>query len=134
METQTIAHTEIQTKPEIPDIRLQRGAALFRADSSAIWQLAPHTYRVPSESDENTVYIVRIRKGFEFCPCEDHAETGECCEHIHAAKTWKLHSDECADCKVRLLGYKLHLVGEDHPTFHADDELCKDCALKAGVR
>ena len=135
METQTIAHTEIKANQEA---RHARGCALCRQHSADIWQVAPYTYRVPSESDENTVYIVCTRKGFEFCPCTDFrercAEQGILCKHIHAANNWYFKSGECADCKVRQLSWHLYLVGEDHMTFYADDELCKQCATSAGVR
>ena len=135
MATDTIAYTGTLSKQEI---RHARGCALCRERSADIWQVAPHTYRVPSASDENTVYIVCTRKGFEFCPCTDFrewcAEQDILCKHIHAANNWRLKSEECADCKVRLLVWHLHLVGEDHLTFYEDDYLCGECASKAGVR
>ena len=131
MAAETIAHPAPQIKV---DPRKDLGDDIFRERKADIWNCGPHTYRVPSGSDQQTVYIVFTREGFEFCPCDEHADTGEFCEHIHAAKKWAKRSGQCADCKVRLLHRDLYEVGEDHLTFFEADELCGECAASAGVR
>ena len=130
-----IAHPVPQEKA---DPRKERGDDLFRERKADIWNCGPYTYRVPSESAENTVYIVFIRPGQEFCPCPDFrercADQGICCKHLHAAKKWAKCSGQCADCKVRLLHRDLYEVGEDHLTWFEGDELCEPCAGSAGIR
>lgn len=131
-----IAHPAPQIKV---DPRKERGDDLFTERKADIWNCGPHTYRVPSESAENTIYIVFTRPGQEFCPCPDFAhradvEAGILCKHVHAAKTWAKRSGQCADCKVRLLHRDLYEVGEDHLTWFEGDELCEPCAGSAGVR
>lgn len=138
METQTIAHPTPETKPNTRDAREQRGLDLFREHRDEIWNCGPHTYRVVSASDEQTVYIVYTKPGQEFCPCPDFrkrcADQGIFCKHIHAALAWKERSGECADCKVRLLHRDLFEVEEGHLTWFEGDELCGECASSAGVR
>lgn len=135
MAEQTIAHPTTETKLSP---REQRGLDLFREKSAEIWHVGPHTYRMPSCSDEQTVYIVYTRPGQEFCPCPDFRERcqdqGLLCKHIRAALVFKKRSGECADCKVRLLHRDLYEVGEDHLTWYEDDKLCSGCASSAGIR
>lgn len=135
MAAQTIAHPAPQTKPET---REQRGLDLFHEKREDIWNVGPHTYRVPSCSDEQTIYIVTTRPGQELCPCPDFLERCQDqdirCKHLHAARTWAKRSGECADCKVRLLHRDLYEVGEDHLTWFEGDELCEPCAGNAGIR
>lgn len=135
MEPQTIAHPAPETKL---DPREQRGLDLFGEERENIWHCGPHTYRVPSASSKETVYIVYARPGQELCPCPDFLkrcqDQGILCKHLHAAKTWTKRSGECADCKVRLLHRDLYEVGDDHLTWFEGDELCEPCAGSAGIR
>lgn len=115
--------------------RARRALELYRDHGHEIEQVAPWTYSVPSCTGDG-VHQVCIRPGREACTCRDFEFCGQDthCKHILAAMMWRSKSGECADCKVRRLRRELYEVGPDHLTWYADDELCRGCAGKAGVR
>jgi hypothetical protein len=115
--------------------RARRALALYRDHAGEITQVAPWTYAVPSCSGDG-LHQVCVRPGHEACTCRDFEHHGAetPCKHIIAALVWRAKSAECAACKVRRLRRELYEVGPDHLTWYEGDELCHECAGRAGVR
>jgi hypothetical protein len=111
--------------------REQRGIELARERFEEIWRCGPWTWRVPSSSDPETVYVVTLRP--ERCPCEDHQRSGKTCKHLYAAWTVKAKTAPCAGCGQRFRHRDLHPVPADHLTFFEADQLCESCARAHGV-
>lgn len=120
------------TAPRTPeDTREQRGIEHGREHLEEIWRIGRWTWRVPSASDTETVYIVTIKP--EYCPCEDRVSP---CKHIFAATYVKAKTATCDGCRGRFPRRELVELTEDNHdnlTYFHGDQLCEGCADRAGV-
>jgi len=120
--------------PAHPSTREQRGLALALERAEEIWRCGPWVWRVPSCSDPETIYLVRLRP--ESCPCEDHQRTGRTCKHLYAALTVRAKYGVCSGCGCRFRHRELVELAEDNHddlTYFHGDRLCVACADGAGV-
>jgi hypothetical protein len=120
--------------PAHPSTREQRGLALAGERAEEIWRCGPWVWRVPSCSDPETIYLVRLRP--ESCPCEDHQRTGRTCKHLFAALVVRAKYGVCSGCGCRFRHRDLVELTEDNHddlTHFDGDRLCVACADGAGV-
>ncbi len=114
--------------------REERGLALARERAGEIWRVGPWTWRVPSCSEEETVFIVALKP--EHCPCEDFRRRQETCKHLYAAWTVKAKTARCSGCGERFYRrdlVELHEGTHDDLTWFHGDRLCASCADRSGV-
>ena len=130
-----MANRSVAHSAQPPSTREQRGLDLARERFEEIWKVGPWTWRVPSCSDAQTVYVVTLQP--ERCPCEDFQQSGDgsACKHLYAAWTVRAKTAPCADCGKRFRHRELVEVTEDHEslTWFVGDELCESCAAQHGV-
>lgn len=129
MTEQSLAHQRI-----LKDTREQRGIAHGREHLEEIYRIGRWTWRVPSCSDPETVYIVTLKP--EYCPCPDHQLGGKTCKHLYAATYVKAKTATCDECRRRLPRrelIELHEDNHDNLTYFHGDRLCEGCTDRAGV-
>lgn len=116
------------------DTRETRGLQLGRERFEEIERIGRWTWRVPSCSDPETVYIVTLKP--EFCPCPDHQLGNHTCKHLYAASYVKAKTTTCDGCRDRFRRrdlVELHEDNHDNLTYFHGDRLCEECADRAGV-
>ncbi len=115
--------------------REEKGLRLAREHFEEIWCCGAGSavWRVPSCSESETIYLVRLKP--EFCPCEDFRRRRETCKHLFAAWTVRAKTAPCEGCGERFRRRELVEVTEDHEslTFFDGDLLCDECARAHGV-
>ncbi len=126
MDTARIAH------PRTPNTRELRALALAEEHFDQI--AASHrggTYAVPSCTGEG-FYSVTYTAREESCECKDW-EFGHTCKHVLSVAVVRAKTGICCECGRRFRHRDLYPVGEDHLTYFEGDQLCKCCAMGAGV-
>ncbi len=129
MDAKSLAH---QRTPR--ETRQQRGIEHGREHLEDIYRIGRWTWRVPSASDPETVYIVTLKP--ESCPCEDHHRTKKTCIHLYAATYVKAKTATCDGCRQRTPRrdlVELHEGNHDNLTYFHGDRVCQECADRAGV-
>ncbi len=132
----TIAHPAHQSTIEPQPGYVLRGLGIYelhRDDILDSYQ-GGGRYLVPSGTESNTLYEVRVgtRPERNRCECRGFASHKHCSHIISAQRVARL-SGVCDGCGERAWRRELVEVGEDNLTFFEGDLLCRPCGRAHGA-